>query len=252
MPKTSRDWEKLAQRDPYYAVITDARYRQATMDDAARQAFFQSGEDHVERVFALIQSELDIDFQPDRALDFGCGVGRTLMPLARRSAQVIGYDVAPTMLAEAGKICANHANIMLVDGDFAAVPGQFDLIHAWLVFQHLPVRYGEAITRELLARLSDDGIAVLHYTYRRRASWLRRWGYHLRVAVPPVHHLLNVAAGRPFDDPLMQANCYNLNRLFAIIQGSGCGELLLRFTDHQGLGYLGVVIICRKRLDTSL
>lgn len=252
MSSTDHDWERMAQRDPYYAVITDPRYRQAVLDDAAREEFFQSGETHVERIFAIIKSGSDADFRPRRTLDYGCGVGRTLIPLAERSGEVVGFDVAPSMLAEARRICADRSNISLVCGNIAGISGQFDLIHAWLVFQHLPTRDGEAITRDLLARLADNGIAVLHYTYARRASWLRQWGYWLRVALPPVHSLLNVAAGRPFNDPLMQANCYNLNRLFAIIQDSGCGELLIRFTDHQGLGYLGMSIICRKRLPESL
>lgn len=252
MSRTDRDWERMAQRDPYYAVITDPRYRQTVIDNEARQAFFESGRTHVARLFSIIESEWDTPFRPGRTLDFGCGVGRTLIPLAERSGEVVGFDVAPSMLAEAREVCASRANITLVGGSILDIPGQFDLIHAWLVFQHVPVRDGESFTRDLLARLSDNGVAVLHYTYARRASWLRRWGYRLRVAVPPIHSLLNVAAGRSFDDPLMQANCYDLNRLYSIIQASGCGELLVRFTDHQGLGYLGVAIICRKRSPESL
>jgi 2-polyprenyl-3-methyl-5-hydroxy-6-metoxy-1,4-benzoquinol methylase len=39
------------------------------------------------------------DFAPRRVLDFGCGVGRVTLPLARRVDAVVAIDIADSMLS---------------------------------------------------------------------------------------------------------------------------------------------------------
>src|SRR4051812_1141904 len=61
-------WEELARREPYFSVLTDDRFLSDRIDDAARAAFFATGEADISRLLG--------DFRPESALDFGCGVGR--------------------------------------------------------------------------------------------------------------------------------------------------------------------------------
>ena len=63
----------------------------------------QTGETQIARVMGFIKEHLQGDFRPTRSLDFGCGVGRLLMPIARLSAEAVGVDVAPGML----ELCRN-------------------------------------------------------------------------------------------------------------------------------------------------
>src|SRR5215471_12281436 len=93
-------WRTLGATDPYFAVLTDPRFREADRPGPARDALFQSGEDDISRLFERIALEYP-DCAARRALDFGCGVGRLLLPLARRVPEVIGADVSTAMLAEA-------------------------------------------------------------------------------------------------------------------------------------------------------
>ena len=50
-----------------------------------------------------ITRHVDPTFAPSRTLDFGCGVGRVAIPLARRFEHVVGLDVSPGMLTRAAE-----------------------------------------------------------------------------------------------------------------------------------------------------
>src|SRR5215813_8304094 len=144
MGNTDRTWKKLGEIDPYYGVLSHPRFRAAATEGEIRREFFMSGEDHVERVFATIRENLDPEFAPSRALDFGCGVGRVTIPLARRIAQVVAIDVSDSMLSEANKNCeeAGVRNVTLLKSDdgLGRLSGDFDFLHSFIVFQHISPR----------------------------------------------------------------------------------------------------------------
>src|SRR5690349_22592424 len=94
-----RTWRPYGRTDPYFAVLTDEAYRRENLDEGARRAFFESGERHVEWVLAAARRLTGEGWRPRRVLDFGCGVGRVLIPLARGAESAVGVDVSPEMLA---------------------------------------------------------------------------------------------------------------------------------------------------------
>jgi 2-polyprenyl-3-methyl-5-hydroxy-6-metoxy-1,4-benzoquinol methylase len=108
--------EALARKDSYWAVLTSERFRRGNLSDAAVRDFFESGVRNVEVVFDTVRRRLDADFTPRSVLDFGCGVGRVLLPLAERCDRVVGVDVSETMLAEAREHCRRRGlpNVHLV------------------------------------------------------------------------------------------------------------------------------------------
>src|SRR5207248_8888110 len=137
---TDRDWEFFAANDPYWAVLTDERYRKGNLDEEALAEFYRTGEEHVEFVLRTIARRINADFVPHSCLDFGCGVGRLVIPFARRGLSVVGVDVADGMLQEGRQRCADLGltKVELVKGDdeLAQVRGSFDLVHSFIVFQH--------------------------------------------------------------------------------------------------------------------
>jgi cyclopropane fatty-acyl-phospholipid synthase-like methyltransferase len=119
----------------------------------------------------VVRETLDPSFAPRRCLDFGCGVGRVAIPLARRTGEVVGVDVSESMLAEARRNCEvqETRNVTLLPSDDAlsALTGRFDFIHSFVVFQHSPRERGDAILEALLEHLS---VGALHLRYATRVS----------------------------------------------------------------------------------
>jgi len=243
-----QDWEQFGKTDPYYGVLTTPEYR-GSLSEKAREKFFASGEQHIEQIFAAIREHLDPDFDPSRALDFGCGVGRLLIPLARRCETVTGVDVSPSMLAEARRNCeaAGFGAVKLVrsDDELSAVTGEFDFVHSYIVLQHIPARRGERIVTQLASHLAPNGVAMLHVTYDFALNdWRKRLSYWARINVPGAKGLINLVRGRPAGAPTMQMNEYSLTRLLDLLWRAGCREVYVRFSDHDGAR--GALLFARK------
>lgn len=241
---TDRDWQKLGSTEPYFAVLTDVRFARAAEPGPDRDAFFLSGETDVARVFAAVRAHVAPDFAPERALDFGCGVGRLVVPLARRVREVVGVDVAPGMVAEARRNVAEAglANVALSClRDVREIEGSFDLIHSWIVFQHIRPKAGLAIARELLTRLRPGGVAALHFVYALDKPLWWRIAYTLRKRAPGLHALANVLKRRSPARPIMEMNAYSLPRLLALARGAGAQHVTLALTDHDGC--LGALLL---------
>jgi SAM-dependent methyltransferase len=243
-----REWEKFGRKDPYFGVLSDEKFRSTRIDAAARAEFFGSGERHVATCFETIRRCFDASFAPRRALDFGCGVGRIVIPLARRCAEVIGVDVSPAMLAEARRNCDENGlgNVTLVDVQegLSEATGSFDFVHSFIVFQHIPALKGERIAGELVARLEPGGVGALHFTTAQHTSRLRRFVRGLRWSAPVMNNLANLLKGRP-GEPLMIMDDYDLGRIWNVLREHGCGHAFLRATDHGG--HLGVMCFFEKR-----
>ena len=162
---TDRAWEHFAKEDPYWAVLTQDHFRKTALDETGRREFFLTGEKHVDWVFSMIRNHIDPRFNPAKGLDFGCGVGRLLLPMARRCQTAVGTDVSETMLQEAGKNCQleNVKNISLVKGDdnCSNLAGGFDFINSFIVFQHIPCDRGVILFRRLLELLNEGGIGAI-------------------------------------------------------------------------------------------
>ena len=241
-------WERYGRLDPYFGVCNDDSYHTGNLNERARDEFFRSGMEHLESVLDTIRCHFDPDFQPQRSLDFGCGVGRLLIPLSRISEQVVGVDVSEAMLSEAAKNCRVHSatNVRLARSDdrLSQVDGGFDFIHSVIVFQHIPPARGTAILRELMLRLERNGVGAIHITYGRNATALRKTIHWMRKYLPLVNSTVNLAQGRPFSYPMMQMNSYDLESVFGIIQGAGCTGVHVQFTDHGG--HLGAMLFFRR------
>src|SRR5262245_5241774 len=167
--QTDSDWEHLAKADAYWAVLTHEEFRRKNLNEQSRASFFASGEEEIRDTFAALRAQVDPTFSPQRALDFGCGVGRLSLPLAQRCVEVVGVDVSDTMLCEAADNCkaSGVRNVTLVKGDdeLSGVSGQFDLVHTYIVLQHVPVERGTRIFRRLVELVKPGGCGAIHITY---------------------------------------------------------------------------------------
>jgi len=230
-------WEYYGKHDPYYGVLTADEYRAEHLTEASKEQFFETGKRYIDSVVGAVRRHLDPQFSPVRALDFGCGVGRLVIPLAAVCDSVTGVDVSESMLTEARNNCARRGlkNVSLVTSDdrLSQVPGGFNFINSYLVFQHIPPQRGERIFAALVDRLEEGGVGVVHVTYRRNSTILKRFLHWARKTVPLFNGLINAAVLRkPFSYPMMQMNEYNLERLFSLLQDRDCHQSYVWFSTQ--------------------
>src|SRR4051812_38723286 len=111
MSSTDGDWEHFAQNDPYFYVVTEEKYKNANLNKDSIAEFYARGQSHIERVLRVLNDHFGPSERPRVSLDFGCGVGRLVFPLARISERAIGVDVSDTML----EIAAQNAKRFGID-----------------------------------------------------------------------------------------------------------------------------------------
>jgi len=247
--RSDAEWEKFGRTDPYYGVLSQDEFRRDNLTDSSLQQFFASGTAHIDFIFKTITSHLDPAFAPRRALDFGCGVGRCIVPLAARCQSVTGLDISDAMLAEATRNIRarkiTNVDLLKSDDHLGAAGEQFDLIHAVLVFQHIHPRRGLALFENLVTRLADHGVGAIQLPYVRDVSLPLKTLGALRKHVPLVHNIVNVTMeNKSFSEPLMEKNCYPLGRVLAILQRHQCGSVHI---ELQGRGkLLSAIVFFRK------
>lgn len=239
---TDHDWRLLAESEPYWAMISDESFRGKALDPAAMARFQQSGEEVVSNLFGLVQRHLVPGFQPQRVLELGCGVGRLLLPMARRAGEAVGVDIAPALLSlasEAARI-AGLGNVQLLPGDdqLSQVAGPFHLINCYHVLQHVPPERGYALIGAMLARLAHGGVGSLQVTYARSRKFLahetpksryyRRDGLQLIDIMP---------TGWQPEPGTVSMYDYDLNQVMAMLQTvAGHPILALPTADDSHLG----------------
>jgi cyclopropane fatty-acyl-phospholipid synthase-like methyltransferase len=150
-------WETFAQEDASHYIAT-------RLDDD----FGQSGVRTATRI--LFESQVTLDHGMD-ILEFGCGSGRVLLPLASGVRRAFGVDVSPTMLGHLAE-AAEERGIGNVVGLLTTEewPTAIDFAYSNLVFQHIQEtsEIVRALSR-LHGALDGDGIAHLQFDTRRRS-----------------------------------------------------------------------------------
>jgi SAM-dependent methyltransferase len=254
MDNSDQSWSRYGETEPYFGVITDPRFERRNLTEATLEEFFRTGEEQAEALLEKLRDLTRSKFTPSRllesrVLEYGCGVGRVLIPLAERCGHVTGIDISEGMLKEAEKNCrarnVSNVSFVLADDALSRVSGSFDLIHSFIVFQHIPVARGIAILSALIDRLAIDGVAAVHLTYLRDLSALKNFVDWARARSRLVHFAANLVKGHPVNRPLMQMNAYDLNRVFSMLQRKNCQLLHVDFINNNG--YWGGMFYIQKK-----
>jgi len=180
--RLSREWETLGRVDPRFAVLVDNDKRGGGWDDAS---FFRTGQNVVDATLDFVRSVGASPVRNDRALDFGCGVGRLSRALAEHFHRVDGVDIAGSMVAEAEAgnpakdRIAFHVNaesdLRLFESD------TFDLVFSFITLQHIPPRLALSYIREFVRVAAPGGTVVFQAPYRVNHPG---WKYYVDVALP--------------------------------------------------------------------
>ncbi len=125
------DWDRRAAEDHKLHI--------ATGHAGSEETFRASGEQDLEGIV------LDgVVLEPSaEVLEIGCGVGRLLVPLAKRVTVAHGVDISPVMIEKSKGYAADTPNVKttLTDGTLAYLTDtSLDFVFSFIVFQHIPDR----------------------------------------------------------------------------------------------------------------
>jgi SAM-dependent methyltransferase len=161
-------WNERAALNAAYYVDTSLDY-----DAPDMERFLDTGR----RIVSIAVDEAPV--QPERtglAVEIGCGLGRVCLALRERFDRVVGYDIAPEMLRQAGELVSDDAiELRLTDG--ASLPGladrSADLVVTFTVFQHIPdVEVVKAYICEAGRALAPGGVFAFQWN---NTPGSRRW-----------------------------------------------------------------------------
>jgi len=161
LEQVRRDWDTLGAEDPLWAVLMKPGTRHGGWDVDDFLATGRAEVDAALQHLATLRPAAPIR----RALDFGCGAGRLTQALAVHVAEVVGVDVAASMLDVARRLDRSDGRCTFVLnerddlGDFA--DGSFDLVYSSLVLQHLPPEAARRFLTELGRVLRPGGAVVV-------------------------------------------------------------------------------------------
>jgi SAM-dependent methyltransferase len=240
---TDKAWKAFGRDDPYFAVSAQSEFRRENLSPAGLKKFFQSGETATAELLSSIE-RTGITLRLGRALDFGCGVGRMIIPMATRFKEVIGVDVSQHTLAEAAR---NVSHLHLENVAFLRdIPNtEFDLVYSVLVFQHINSIRGTSIILNCWSKVARGGLLAVQVPIRfngHRAIW---WLRKLRDILPILQIPYNVLSGSRWNKPGTQMNLYDVNSLAASLLERGAKQIVLIRQDLGSL-FSGVCVLAIK------
>jgi 2-polyprenyl-3-methyl-5-hydroxy-6-metoxy-1,4-benzoquinol methylase len=236
---TQADWELIARHDALWAVLSAKKYSKSHLTPQAREEFFRTGVDLVDNILKRAES-LFGPIVRGTAIDFGCGVGRLTIPLARQFTEVLGLDVSETMLNQARENCRG---VGITNASFLQSPGalseiaanhSIDFLISYITFQHIPERIGYDIFGQLTTWMRPKAIGSVHFVTNNFAG--------LEGERSQFVHTVALDDGGVVG---MQMNSYELNTVVRILYECGVAEFHADFERHGQ--HLGCIIYFRKK-----
>ena len=168
LESSRRLWDAHAGIDPLWAILAYPAKHGGKWD---LDDFFRTGVDEIADVLRDL-SRLGLAVNTDRALDFGCGVGRLTQALAEHFTRVVGVDLSPEMIERAKSLNRFPDRVTyLANGvDDLSVLGseRFDLIVSRIVLQHIAPDAAVRYVRELCRVIAPGGSLVFQVPSHRR------------------------------------------------------------------------------------
>jgi SAM-dependent methyltransferase len=140
-----------------WAILTDPARKGGRW---TAEEFFATG---VTEIAALMSEAraFGLPARRHRALDFGCGLGRLTQALAAHCDQVVGLDVAPSMIAQAARFNRHGARVQYhvqAAPPFHTIASRsVDVVYTGRVLQHIAPVYASDYIRELARVLAPAG-----------------------------------------------------------------------------------------------
>jgi SAM-dependent methyltransferase len=160
------NWSELGRLEPHWSVLTDERFKAASLFESENiTTFYRSGH-HAVAIFEIMAKRAGIDLSTyQRAFELGCGVGRVTAVLAEKFASVCAADISAPHLKVASEQLRGRKGDGRVEWlhlksprDLLAVE-PFDVFYSIIVLQHNPPPLIKLMLKSILSKLRSGGIA---------------------------------------------------------------------------------------------
>jgi ubiquinone/menaquinone biosynthesis C-methylase UbiE len=155
-----RHWNALGRDNPYGAILTGP---DGEIGDWKTEEFFATGRTDAMRFISDLD-RIRPNVARQRALDFGCGIGRVTRALAEHFQSVVGLDVAESMISRARSLNNGQRNCQFVTNDSVHLrlfaDASFNVVYSRLVLQHIPARLLRRYIPELVRVTQPGGIIM--------------------------------------------------------------------------------------------
>lgn len=230
--RIAKAWRQFGETEPHWSVLTNEDFRQDRLADNIDR-FYASGSDDVETHLNMLRrAGLPVSF--GKAMDFGCGVGRLSLALAKHAHQIVGVDISPPHL----KLASERArDTGIANVSFEAIGSVddldryrgFDFVLSRIVLQHNPPPVMAALFSKLLAALAPGGTAIIQMpTYMHG-------------------HRFSAAEYLASDQPQMEMNGLPQPIIFRLIEQADCRLIEVREDISAGNSALSHVFCMQRR-----
>lgn len=232
--RVARNWEGLARRDPLWAICTDPDKKGGGWDAVQ---FYATGNKEIDAIWSFLEKNSFLPVDRQKALDFGCGMGRLTFPLARRFEKIVGVDVSATMIRKATEQnpTPDKINFLVSERPDLSLfeDGAFSFVYSVITLQHIPPAESDSYLREFLRVLKPGGVAVFQIPTqdRRRRPWIQR----LRSWLRPRERLALLGIGESFNMDMFVKDAEHTKRLVSENKGVVLSTIS---TNHTDLSYM--------------
>jgi SAM-dependent methyltransferase len=163
--RVQKSWHALGEEQPHWSVVTSDDFRPDRIGETHEEFYATGGRNVATLLRTLARNGIDAS-RLGRVMDFGCGVGRLTLALAKEFRHVDAVDVSSSHLAVAREAIARQgvANVtahLLETIDGVTRLPRVDLVYSVIVLQHNPPPVIHALFAGLLGRLEPGGVAVI-------------------------------------------------------------------------------------------
>lgn len=238
------NWNKFGKLDPLYAILLEEDKKGNKWNP---EQFFERGRQEIDYIMDYTTNTLGLTVCRKKALDFGCGVGRLTQALANYFEEVVGVDIAPSMLKGARKYNQfdDRCTYVLNERDDlqSFENNSIDFIYSNIVLHHMRPEYCKAYLKEFIRILAPSGLLVFYMP----SVLLKEWVPPATQQLPPtallpkakqfVKNLLPNPVLKAYvkfryeSRPIMEMYCVKRVEIEACLRENG-GDVLDAFSDY--------------------
>lgn len=162
LDRLEQNWQALGEQDPLWAILSAPEKRGGgwKLDE-----FLASGRSDLGQVLEILDGQ-GIQIARDRALDFGCGVGRLTQALATEFRSCDGVDLAASMVDRARELSDAPDRVHFHHNEAGDLrlfeSASFDFVLSLYVLQHMEPELMRGYLKEFVRVLRPNGVAYFN------------------------------------------------------------------------------------------